>query len=230
MKMKKQKTKVSEGSFREVAQEKGQYTIFRILHHLTPPSSSSHNLSSKQISNSKTPNHIQIFISPNMKLLKSFNPNRLFSSKSHRSKLSRSQPPSFGSASSSTSSAGTPTSVLPSLDWADFSDPTLSRKELKALLGLIGAEPPSEEEIKIMMGEMDRVGPACHSELRDTFEIFDADHDGRITAEELFSVFTAMGDEGCTLEDCRRMIAGVDKNGDGFVCFDDFARMMDCQR
>ncbi|KAA0053814.1 putative calcium-binding protein CML35 [Cucumis melo var. makuwa] len=168
-----------------------------------------------------------------MKLLKSFNPNRLFSSKSHRSKLSRSQPPSFGSASSSsssTSSAGTPTSVLPSLDWADFSDPTLSRKELKALLGLIGAEPPSEEEIKIMMGEMDRVGPACHSELRDTFEIFDADHDGRITAEELFSVFTAMGDEGCTLEDCRRMIAGVDKNGDGFVCFDDFARMMDCQR
>ncbi|KGN59507.1 probable calcium-binding protein CML35 [Cucumis sativus] len=167
-----------------------------------------------------------------MKLLKSLNPNRLFSSKSHRSKLSRSQPPSFGSASSSSSSsaAGTPTSVLPSLDWSDFSDPTLSRKELKALLGLIGAEPPSEEEIKIMMGEMDRVGPTCHSELRDTFEIFDADHDGRITAEELFSVFAAMGDDGCTLEDCQRMIAGVDKNGDGFVCFDDFVRMMDCQR
>ncbi|CAK9322718.1 unnamed protein product [Citrullus colocynthis] len=164
-----------------------------------------------------------------MKLLKSFNPNRLFSSKSHRSKLSRSQPPSFGSASSS-SSAGTPTSVLPSGVWSDFSDSTLSRKELEALLGLIGAEPPSEEELKIMMCEMDRVGPACHSELRDTFEIFDADRDGRITAEELFSVFTAMGDERCTLEDCRRMIAGVDKNGDGFVCFEDFARMMDCQR
>lgn len=82
----------------------------------------------------------------------------------------------------------------------------------------------------MMMGQqVERVQPVCDSELRNTFEIFDANHDGRITAEELFSVFTTMGDERCTLEDCRRMIAGVDKNGDGFVCFDDFARMMETQ-
>ncbi|XP_022983878.1 probable calcium-binding protein CML36 [Cucurbita maxima] len=164
---------------------------------------------------------------------KSFSPGRLFPSKKHRTSLSKSEPPSFGSASFSS-----PTSVLPphphphlSGEWSDFSDTHIDyRKELEALLGLIGAEPPSEEELKMMMSQVDKVGPACHSELRDTFEIFDADHDGRITAEELFSVFSAMGDEQCTLEDCRRMIAGVDKNGDGFVCFEDFAVMMECQR
>jgi calcium-binding protein CML len=73
-------------------------------------------------------------------------------------------------------------------------------------------------------------GPACDTELRETFDFFDADHDGKITAEELLSVFSAIGDERCTLDDCRRMIDGVDKNGDGFVCFEDFSRMMELQR
>lgn len=72
--------------------------------------------------------------------------------------------------------------------------------------------------------------PACDSELRDAFEFFDADRDGRITAEELHTVFSAIGDDRCTLADCRRMISGVDKNGDGFVCFDDFSLMMDQQQ
>ncbi|KAL7188005.1 hypothetical protein ACSBR1_037946 [Camellia fascicularis] len=66
--------------------------------------------------------------------------------------------------------------------------------------------------------------------LREAFDFFDSDHDGWITAEELHAVFAAIGDEQCTLEDCRRMISGVDKNMDGFVCFRDFARMMERQR
>lgn len=86
---------------------------------------------------------------------------------------------------------------------------------------------------------MSRVGSAtvaCEptgdsvSELREVFEFFDTDRDGRITAEELLSFFTSIGDDRCTLEDCRRMIDGVDKNGDGFVCFEDFSRMMELQR
>lgn len=163
---------------------------------------------------------------------------------------------------------GTPTSVLPEIsgDWSDFSadnhldmaqafklidrdnDGMVSRKELEALLKRLGAQPPSHEEVTVMLSEVDRDGdgcipleallhrfgpvcePAADSELREAFEVFDRDHDGKISAEELFSVFSAIGDDGCTLEDCRRMIAEVDKNGDGFVCFEDFARMMELQR
>ncbi|OWM78916.1 probable calcium-binding protein CML35 [Punica granatum] len=126
----------------------------------------------------------------------------------------------------------------------------VSRAELEALLSRLGAEPPaSRDEAALMLREagcsdaesclsmddlLGRVGPAggpvCDSELRETFDFFDADHDGRITAEELLGVFTTvLGDEQCTLEDCRRMIAEVDRKRDGFVCFEDFTRMMDLQ-
>lgn len=72
-------------------------------------------------------------------------------------------------------------------------------------------------------------GPDPEEELREAFEVFDTDRDGRISAEELLRVFKAIGDERCTLEECRRMIEGVDRNGDGFVCFEDFSRMMELQ-
>ncbi|KAL6530522.1 hypothetical protein OROMI_028411 [Orobanche minor] len=166
----------------------------------------------------------------------------------------------------------TPTSVLPSgsaeistEEWSEISadvylelkqafgmidrddDGKIRREELEALLCGLGAEPPSQEELKLMLAEFDRDGdgcitleefyaigsafspPACETELRDTFDFFDSDRDGRITAEELFRVFRTIGDAQCTLEDCRRMIGGVDRNGDGFVCFEDFSLMMDRQ-
>ncbi|KAK6941742.1 EF-hand domain [Dillenia turbinata] len=127
-------------------------------------------------------------------------------------------------------------------------DGKITRRELEALLSRVGAEPPSEDELMTMLSEIDRDGdgcisleefgaissafapPACGSELRDAFDFFDTDHDGKITAEELFAVFTSFGDDRCTLEDCRGMINGVDRNGDGFVCFEDFTRMMEQQR
>lgn len=127
-------------------------------------------------------------------------------------------------------------------------DGKITRQELEALLIRVGAEPPTPEELSMLLSEVDRDGdgcisleefgaissvflpPACDSELRDAFDFFDTDHDGKITAEELFNVFRAIGDARCTLEDCRRMISGVDKNQDGFVCFDDFCRMMELQR
>ena len=124
----------------------------------------------------------------------------------------------------------------------------IEKEELERLLCRLAAEPPSQEELKLMLNEVDRDGdgcisleefyaigsafapPACDGELRDTFDFFDSDRDGKITAEELFEVFKTIGDAGCTLEDCRRMIRGVDRNGDGFVCFEDFTRMMELQQ
>ncbi|ESR34501.1 putative calcium-binding protein CML36 [Citrus sinensis] len=221
-----------------------------------------------------------------MKLIEKLSPKRLFRSKSKkdRTSVSRSDPSSFSSSSTSDSSThnklgsapdrvGTPTSVLHEIsgDWSDMSadisldmnyelvqacklldrdnDGVVLRSELEALLIRLGADPPTQEEVKSMLSEVDREGdgyiplealisrvgnsscePACEPELKETFDFFDADHDGKITAEELFGVFTKLGDELCTLDDCRGMIALVDKNGDGFVCFEDFSRMMELQR
>ncbi|KAL3632535.1 hypothetical protein CASFOL_025519 [Castilleja foliolosa] len=167
----------------------------------------------------------------------------------------------------------TPTSVLPSGsvetistdEWSEISsdvyfelkqafemidrdgDGRIKTEDLEALLCGLGGEPPSQEELRVMLAEVDRDGdgcvtleefhaigsafapPACDTEMRETFDFFDSDRDGRITAEELFNVFRTIGDAQCTLEDCRRMIRGVDRNGDGFVCFEDFSLMMDRQ-
>ncbi|GFY84740.1 calcium-binding EF-hand family protein [Actinidia rufa] len=173
-----------------------------------------------------------------MKLIIKINPKHLFRSKKSRS-VARSDPLSFSGSSSSDSSdlsveqhhhhkssAGkeTPTSVLP-----------------LEVLRRVGTAPPTEEELAVMLSEVEcggdgsisfeelgEIGSACDSEeLREAFEFFDADGDGRITAEELHAVFSAIGDEQCTIDECRRMISGVDKNGDGFVCFEDFSRMME---
>ncbi|PIA48234.1 hypothetical protein AQUCO_01400664v1 [Aquilegia coerulea] len=128
-------------------------------------------------------------------------------------------------------------------------DGKITRRELETLLKRVGADPLSEEEVKMMLTDVDReesgggcislekfgeissaFGPACDSEIRDTFDFFDVDRDGKISAEELLGVFVSIGDNQCTLEDCQRMIAGVDSDGDGFVCFEDFTRMMEHQR
>ncbi|XP_051148342.1 probable calcium-binding protein CML36 [Andrographis paniculata] len=126
-------------------------------------------------------------------------------------------------------------------------DGKIRKEELEGLLLRLGAEPMSKEELNSMLNEVDRDGDGCISlqefyaigsafapaagdgELRETFDFFDSDRDGKITAEELFNVFRTIGDARCTLEDCRRMIGGVDRNGDGFVCFADFSRMMEPQ-
>ncbi|CAI9101576.1 OLC1v1038940C1 [Oldenlandia corymbosa var. corymbosa] len=64
-------------------------------------------------------------------------------------------------------------------------------------------------------------------ELFQAFLIFDADKNGVISAEELQRVLISLGcHQNCSLGDCRRMIKGVDKDGDGFVNFQEFKSMM----
>uniref|UniRef100_A0A2P2K415 Uncharacterized protein MANES_09G009100 n=1 Tax=Rhizophora mucronata TaxID=61149 RepID=A0A2P2K415_RHIMU len=126
-------------------------------------------------------------------------------------------------------------------------DGFVSRGELEAFLSRLGPERPSGKEVATMLSEVDQDGegsisvealmsrigsawePAGADELKEAFDFFDADRDGKITADELLQVFTALGDDRCTLEDCRRMAAEVSGNGDGFVCFEDFVRMMEPQ-
>lgn len=62
--------------------------------------------------------------------------------------------------------------------------------------------------------------------LMDAFLVFDSDKNGFISPKELRRVLVNLGCENCSLRECKRMIKGVDKNGDGFVDFEEFKSMM----
>lgn len=62
--------------------------------------------------------------------------------------------------------------------------------------------------------------------LMDAFLIFDKDKNGFISAKELRSVLINLGFNKCSLKQCKRMIRGVDMDGDGFVDFKEFRLMM----
>ncbi|GJX17552.1 probable calcium-binding protein CML36 [Tanacetum coccineum] len=145
----------------------------------------------------------------------------MFRSKSHKKdSVSRSESSSFSSSITTSSGspdrskgATTPTTVLPTQP--------LTRSDLEALLRRITND---ETEVKLMLDEVEADGDVDgimtefgEEEMRGAFEFFDSDGDGMITADELFQVFKVInGDDGCTLEECKRMIANVDLNGDGF--------------
>lgn len=62
--------------------------------------------------------------------------------------------------------------------------------------------------------------------LMDAFLIFDTDKNGKISDKELRRVLINLGCGGYSLEDCRRMIERIDRDGDGFVDFEEFQSMM----
>lgn len=150
--------------------------------------------------------------------------------------ISRSEAPSFASSTSTSSSdegalamarSTTPRSVLLPAE--------ISRTELEAVLRRLGHGDLSDDDLDAVAAIAaaedagSGAGAGDQDELMEAFKVFDADGDGRIDAEELRGVMVAIlgaGADGCSLDDCRRMIGGVDADGDGFVGFQDFARMM----
>lgn len=124
-------------------------------------------------------------------------------------------------------------------------DGRISASELESVVRALGGSDVRPEELRGMMEEMDadRDGfvnlqefAAFHrpsaafemdadAELRDAFEMYDLDRNGRITAEELHLVLRRLGD-ACSVADCSRMIRSVDADGDGSVSFDEFKNMM----
>ncbi|RCV17946.1 hypothetical protein SETIT_3G261400v2 [Setaria italica] len=123
-------------------------------------------------------------------------------------------------------------------------DGQISRSELAALFESVG-HAATDDEVSRMMEEADADGDGCISlpefaalvrsadadaaaveeDLRHAFMVFDADGNGLITPAELARVLRGIG-EAATVAQCRRMIQGVDKNGDGLVSFDEFKLMM----
>ncbi|MED6125128.1 hypothetical protein PIB30_065729 [Stylosanthes scabra] len=62
--------------------------------------------------------------------------------------------------------------------------------------------------------------------LMDAFLVFDTDKNGLISAKDLNRVLMSLGFNQCSEIECKKMIKGVDKNGDGFVDFEEFKSMM----
>ncbi|TKY55715.1 Calmodulin protein 1 [Spatholobus suberectus] len=63
------------------------------------------------------------------------------------------------------------------------------------------------------------------TEIKSAFQVFDLNGDGKISAEELSQVLKSLG-ESCSLGACKKMVMGVDGNGDGFIDLNEFMRMM----
>ncbi|CAH1414164.1 probable calcium-binding protein CML25 [Lactuca sativa] len=122
-------------------------------------------------------------------------------------------------------------------------DGKISWSELGSIMGSLGHQ-PNEEELKNMIKEVDADGDGFINlqefvelntkdidsaevleNLKDAFSVFDIDKNGSISAEELHNVLESLGEE-CSIAECRKMIAGVDVNGDGMISFDEFKVMM----
>uniref|UniRef100_A0ACD5XG23 Uncharacterized protein n=1 Tax=Avena sativa TaxID=4498 RepID=A0ACD5XG23_AVESA len=124
-------------------------------------------------------------------------------------------------------------------------DGRISRQELAALFQSVG-HAATDDELSRMMAEADADGDgfisldefaalnatvsgddaAVEEDLRHAFKVFDADGSGAISAAELARVLRGLGEKATTVSQCRRMIEGVDKNGDGLINFEEFRGMM----
>ncbi|XP_047966925.1 probable calcium-binding protein CML25 [Salvia hispanica] len=120
-------------------------------------------------------------------------------------------------------------------------DGRICAEELGAIMSSLG-HPASEEELRGMIREADGDGDGfidlrefidlnntnvdeVHETLCHAFQIFDADNNGTISADELHRVLRSIG-EDCSLDDCKRMISGVDIDGSGTIDFHEFKLMM----
>lgn len=118
-------------------------------------------------------------------------------------------------------------------------DGKISAFELKELLLCLGHDKATAtDEAERMVRQVDRNGNGHidldefmgvvnkNDDLMDVFLIFDNDRNGLISAKELQQVLIRLGFANSRLQDCRSMIEGVDKDGDGFVNFEEFRSMM----
>ncbi|GAA0172214.1 calmodulin-related [Lithospermum erythrorhizon] len=117
-------------------------------------------------------------------------------------------------------------------------DGKISMKELEAILNSMGTQ-TSSEEVGRIMAELDVNGDGSidlkefeafqaggnDKEMKEAFDLYDKDKNGKISASELHSVLKNLG-EKVSIKDCKKMISSVDVDGDGCVNFEEFKKMM----
>ncbi|KAL2462996.1 putative calcium-binding protein CML27 [Forsythia ovata] len=127
-------------------------------------------------------------------------------------------------------------------------DGKISTEELSGVMKAVTSE-TTTEEVGHMMQEMDTdkdgfvnlhefasfckgetdpfpaTSDGGEKELKEAFELYDQNHNALISASELHVMLTRLG-ERCSVKDCARMIKSVDSDGDGYVNFAEFKKMM----
>lgn len=129
-------------------------------------------------------------------------------------------------------------------------DNRLSWTELRKASILLGM-PLTDKQAKKIIKEVDRNGDGfidykefekimskntkpillidCEDEvLRNAFDRFDVDKNGKITKEELVQVLSSLGMDSAE-KDANEMMAEADLNGDGVISFEEFALIATAQ-
>ncbi|XP_010039287.2 probable calcium-binding protein CML23 [Eucalyptus grandis] len=121
------------------------------------------------------------------------------------------------------------------------SDGKISYDEVWQALSELGRTTATHEEATHKFSEIDRNGDGFidvhefaefltwepiegrseEEQLRETFNFYDLDKDGLISAEELQALMRKFG-QRCSMRDCQAMILTADRDGDGQIDFDDF--------
>jgi calmodulin len=122
-------------------------------------------------------------------------------------------------------------------------DGSITTKELGDVMRALGAN-PTNTELQEMIAEVDKDNsgkiefnefldlfarkmkdPDTEEDLIEAFKIFDKDGSGSISASELRHVMTTLG-EKLTEEEADEMIREADTNGDGYIDYVEFVKIM----
>lgn len=70
-----------------------------------------------------------------------------------------------------------------------------------------------------------KLTPEQLTDIRESFDLFDRDGDGHITADEFATILRSWG-QNPTEKEVNEIIAQVDANGNGMIEFEEFVQMM----
>ncbi|XP_024959277.1 calmodulin-like protein 1 [Cynara cardunculus var. scolymus] len=149
------------------------------------------------------------------------------------------QPPKFSSAAAFHPNADEMRRVFNKFD--KNRDGKISKEEYGSAVGLLGGKKAKSEVTKAFqvidvdgdgfidfdefMEAQTADGGVKTGDIKSAFQVFDLDGNGKISAEELMQVLRQLG-ERCSLEACRKMVKGVDADGDGMIDVDEFMGLM----